>query len=365
MVDNFTGAGAQNGVTNLAGAKVAISQINSSGGVLGCPLKLSTSDDGSDYTKDLPLLEQALVSHKYAMAWDGDFGCVTTAPLVTRLKALQISGCSSTSFATKANPTIFDVTPIAARSAMIAARYELSKGIKRFALFVDNTAIGQGEDTAMTALVKKAGGTVTDVEQLSLSGIDFSSAIQRAKASNPQVIFTDLFGAAGGHLHQDLATSGWKIPFIGGSNESATALKGLVPLSDLNGGLEVGPATMASPSNAVRTSFISDLKAQGSPINTFLYGFANAHDPLILFAWAANQTGSLNPQTIATKLHNSGNVPVPNLVQGTTTGYTPTCGEWNPLGGFAVMKAGFYNQGRLPLIATETSPPLPPVLQQC
>lgn len=367
LIDNFTGAGAQNGTANKAGAQIAIDDVNKAGGVLGCPIQMDTFDDGSDYSKDPALMQKALSSGKYKMVWNGDFGCVTSAPLITRAKALSISGCAQTNFADKANPTIFDVTPIAGRGAMVAAQYGLKKGYKKWALLVDSTELGRGDQVAMSDLIKKGGGTVTDVERLDLSGINFSSAVQRAKASNPDVIFTDLFGAAAGHLKHDIQTSGWNVPQIGGDNEAATAFKGLVPLNAVqgNGNVVTGPISMSAPPDKAHAAFISALKAKGVAINEFLYGYINAHDPIVLFSWAANQVGSLDPSKMADKLHNSGNVKIPGLLQGDTTGYTPTCGEWNPQGGMAIMKAGFYTDGTLPLVEKATAPPLPQSLNDC
>jgi hypothetical protein len=174
-----------------------------------------------------------------------------------------------------------------------------------------------------------------------------------------------MFGAAAAHVKLDIATAGWKIPQYGGAAESASSFKGLVPLADV-GNYEVGPDSMAYPSTPATQKFVNSLKASGVTINNYLFGYGNGHDPITLFAWAANQTHSLNPMTIATKLHKSGNVRVPGLVEGKTTGFTPTCGEWDPKQGFAIVKAGYYNDGRLPFIKYASAPlPLPSDLGAC
>jgi branched-chain amino acid transport system substrate-binding protein len=366
LVDNFTGAGAQNGTANLGGAKVAIDEINKAGGVLGCPIKLDTVDDGSDYAKDLPLMQKAISSKKYAMVVNSDFACVTTAPLLQRMKILSVSACAQTKFATKNNPLIFDTVYIAARAAAVAADFGLKKGYKKWALMVDNTELGKGDVAAIKDRVAKGGGQVVDVEQLPLDGVNFSAAVQRAKSTNPDVIFTDLFGAAAGHLKSDILSAGWNVPQIGGFDEGATSFKGLAPAKALAGQYVVSQATMASPSDPLRQKFVDNLKARNVTIDTFLFGFANGHDPLTLFAWAANKTGSLDAQKMADYLHSNGDTEVPGLIQAKTSGYTPTCGEWNAKDGLAVMKAGFYDDsGRLPKVEIATAPPLPASLNEC
>jgi hypothetical protein len=98
--------------------------------------------------------------------------------------------------------------------------------------------------------------------------------------------------------------------------------------------------------------FIHAVEKDGVKITTSLDSYTNIYDALLLFAWAANETHSLHAATLATKLHDSGSVQVPGLVQGPSTGYTPTSGEWN--GRLAVMKEGFFNLGRLAPISYTT-----------
>jgi branched-chain amino acid transport system substrate-binding protein len=357
LESNFTGAGSDNGTASIGGATAGVNQINKSGGVLGCRVGIKKLDDASDYTTDLPLLEQATGSATYPLVITADFGCVGDAPYITRQHLLSISTCAQTNFATAANPTIFDTDYLAARIFSVGVQDALSKGYKKLALIVDNSQLGKDNVAAATRLVTKAGGKITDVETLDLSGIDFTSAVLRARASNPQALVDDIFGAASGHLRTEIHTAGWNIPIIGGVDDAATSFKGLVPLSYLKGDV-VGPASMAFPSNPTLTKFIASLKAAGVNITSYLFGYGGVHDDLTLWAWAANKTKSLDPTTIATKLHSSGNVAIPGLVEGKTTGYTATCGEWNATGGVAIMKEGFYNEGRLPALKIVTAPAL-------
>src|ERR1700691_1197319 len=67
LVTNVTGSGSDNGLPNVAGAKVAISQINAAGGVLGKKVVLVVKDDQSNYANDLPLVESATGSYNYPL----------------------------------------------------------------------------------------------------------------------------------------------------------------------------------------------------------------------------------------------------------------------------------------------------------
>jgi ABC-type branched-subunit amino acid transport system substrate-binding protein len=327
---------------------------------MGCPLELKTIDDGSDYTQTLPLLQKAVSEENFAMVMSSDFGCVTTAPYLTREQILSISACAQTHFANSENPTIFDTDYVAARPAMVAVKRAMKEGHKKIALLVDNTQLGADDIAAVTPIVEEEGGEITDTERLNEEGVNFSSAVQRAKASNPEVVFTDMFGAAAGHLRTDINSAGWEIPDAGGQSETATSFEQLkIPLEWLKNTTLVGSASMAIPSTPIREQFIKELEAHGVDIKTFMFAYAASHDDITLFAWGANETESLDAETIAQKLHESGEVKIPNLVQGETTGYTPESGEWNAKEGVAVLKAGYYDKGRLPSVEITEAPPLP------
>jgi ABC-type branched-subunit amino acid transport system substrate-binding protein len=361
LVTNVTGSGSQNGTANIDGTKVAIAEVNKAGGVLGHKLVLDVRDDASDDTQDLPLLQSATASYKYPLVMNSDPAAASTAPYIARQGLLEICGCAAEKLAepSAANPTIFDTDYVGARPMDAAAQYALSKGYKRVAVFLQEGEFGQADLQALTPLISKAGGTITDTEFLSFTGVDFSAAIARARATHAQALLTDVFGAADAHLRVEIHDSGWDIPIISGSNDAATAMQGLVPLADLAGSVVVGPASMSYPSGPAAQQFITSLQAAGVKVTNYLYGYAGDHDAVILFAWAANQTHSLNASTIAAKLHASGNVAIPGLVEGTTTGYTPTSGEWDATSGLALMKSGYYNLGRLPLIKPVSAPALP------
>jgi branched-chain amino acid transport system substrate-binding protein len=357
-VANFSGSGSQNGEAVLAGADLAIKRVNSAGGADGCQVVMDTQDDASDYTKDLPEMQEATSQHNYALVMNPDYGASATAQYVARQNLLEIANVGQPNYTEPSAPypTIFDTGFLSSRATDVAAQYALSKNYRRIALIVDNTTYGASDIKAMQPLVKSLGGTITDIEQIDTSGVDFTAAIQRVKASRPQAVIIDIFGAAAAHLITEIHQLGLQVPIIGGQTTSATSFQGLVPASYLTGEIMVGPSSMVYPSDKTTQDFINSLQANGVSISNFLWGYTQTYNAILLFSWAANQTHSLDAVTLANKLHASGSVPIPGLVGSTTTGYTPTSGEWNPELGLAVMKAGYYNLGRLPLIKITSAP---------
>jgi branched-chain amino acid transport system substrate-binding protein len=359
LVTGLTGVAGYSGQADLGGTKAGVDEVNKAGGVLGCKLVLDVRDDGSNFAQSLPLMEAAASNYHYPLVMNPDIGAPTTAPYINSHKLLEIIAdeTGQTAEPEVPFPTIFETILLSPHAMDVATQYALSQGYKRIAVIVDNTTTGTNDLKAMTPLVQAAGASITDTERVDEAGIDFTSAVERARASNPQVVLMDIFQTAAAHVLTEIHDIGWKVPIVGGTDLAASNFKGLVPVAYLNGGVVASQASMAYPSNAVTERFIQQIQAEGVTISQYLFGYTAQYDAVLLFAWAAQQTHSLDAETIAQKLHDSGHVAIPGLVDSQTTGYSPTSGEWN--GRVAIMKMGFYNLGRLPLIRYATAPPLP------
>jgi branched-chain amino acid transport system substrate-binding protein len=350
LVTSVTGDGSSWGQPNEQGAEAAVKHVNSTGGVLGCQLDLDVIDNGSNFSEALSLLQRAASSTHFAMVSTPDTSAPTMAPWLNANKILEIGGAADPDIAEPSvpYPDNFE-TFIPASATMIAGlKYGLSEGYKRFALLVNDQADGESIPPALAPYVKAAGATITDTEHLDFSGVDFTPAIERAQASKPQALLVNLFGPALGHLITEIHDAGWQIPIIGGDDNGGTNLDGLVPSSYLTDNVVIAPAAEASPASAATQAFINDLDAAGVTISQPIPSYACEYDAVILFAWAAEQTHSLNAGTLAAKLHSTGTTPVPGLVDSSTTGYTPTSGEW--AGQLAIMKEAYLSQGQLPLV---------------
>jgi branched-chain amino acid transport system substrate-binding protein len=358
LVTALTGAASQNGQSTLAGVKLAVKDVNAAGGVLGCPIQLTVKDDASNYAQDLPIVEQATSSTSYALVMPETFGAPSVAPYLNRQGLLTIASVGGTTF-TEPNepyPMIFDMGFLPELPIDVGVQYALSKGYTKIAAIFDNSYYGQSELAGLKSFLQGKDATLVNSESVSESSIDFTSAIIRARASDPDVLLVDLFGTAAAHLQQDLAAAAWNVPVIGGESVNATAYQGLVPLADLKNMTSVGAAVMAQTADPTVAKFISQLNQAGVKINAFMLGYASPYDAVKMFTWAAEQTKSVESKIIAAKLHDSGNVTIPGLVGVTTTNYTPTSGQWRPVNGLSIMKGGYFVNGQLPLIKTAITP---------
>ena len=163
----------------------------------------------------------------------------------------------------------------------------------------------------------------------------------------------ELFGAVVGHFLNDFATSGSKIPLYGGLGTFATNIPAIVssPAAYQNL-LVVGPGAATYPSRPVVLNYLNALKTfpggQNS-IDNNLTTSGGTYDALWLFAWAANQTHSLDSSVLTKFLETHGTTAVPGLLNGVATGYTPQDHMFTDKY-LALANAGPLNKGRLKLI---------------
>lgn len=352
LVTDTTGAGSQNGLASLSAAKVGIAQVNKGGGVLGCPVALTFKDEGGDPTQDVPLVQQALSSHSYADVITADFGGGSAVPYLMRRKVLMITSLGAGIGNPKVNPYFFDVVPTAGSTDVYAVKAAVGQGHKKIAVLVQNNDIGNGSEAGFKAGAAQYGGQIVDVERVDPNATDATPAVLRARNSGAQALIIDVGGAVTAHVLNDIANVGWKVPTYGGLALFASNIAGLVPPSSYANLLATGSAVATYPSPPVVQQFIAALK--GTPaLKTNLLQAANIHDDIILLAWAANQTHSLDPATITKFLEDHGNSAVPGLLMAVNTGYSPTSHDFHGAHSVALAKAGPFLNEQLKRIAYE------------
>jgi branched-chain amino acid transport system substrate-binding protein len=354
VVTNITGAGAQNGQAGEETVKYTVGQINKAGGVLGCPIHADIKDEASDPTKDVPLVEEAVSQKKYAEVIVSDFGAGSAVPYLTREKILNITAIGAGLGNPKINPYFFDMTPVLGNTVQYAVKQAVvNNGHKKLAAIVQDSDLGNNSAAGIAAAAKRYGAQVTDVERVDETAVDFTAALQRAKNSGADALIIDVAGAAAGHILTDRLTLGWTVPTYGGLGLFAANIAATSPPAAYKGLDLVGPTVGTYPNRPVVQQFINGLKAAGATaaFQANLLEPANFHDDLILFAWAANQTKSLDAATISDFLQTHGNTPVPGLIYGVTTGFSPTSHENTGEGTLASAAAGPFKDGQLKRIA--------------
>lgn len=188
--------------------KLAISDINDNGGVLGRDLDLVSYDAQSDNTKYTQFANAAAQKEKVAVLMGGVTSAAREAirPVVDRTKTLyfyneQYEGgvCDKNTFNT-------GVVPSQQLAALIP--YAVKNFGKKLYVVAADYNYGQISATWVEKYAKKAGATVVGTKFVPLESSDFGSIINGIQSAKPDVVVSLLVG--GNHIafYRQFASSG-------------------------------------------------------------------------------------------------------------------------------------------------------------
>ncbi len=309
----FTGGSSSMGVSMRDGVKLAITEINKAGGVLGRPLVGVERDDearnelGVQIAQELINKEKvvatvgfintgvALASQRfYQEAEIPVFNNVATGTVVTQQFAAPKEKTNYI-FRNAANDII--------QSAMIVDEAITRRGFKKPAILADSTNYGQlGREDLVRALTAKGIKPVAE-EKFNIKDTDMTAQLLRAKEAGADVILTYGIGPELAQIANGQAKLGWKVPLIGSWTLSMSSF---IDTAATNGDGAVMPQTFIQVANTPkRKAFIEAYQAaykterMPSPVSA-----AQGYDSIYLLAAAIQQANSTDGRKIREALEN-------------------------------------------------------------
>lgn len=195
--------------TSLRDAEMmAIEEINASGGVLGQKIEPVVEDGASDWPTFAEKARKLLEQDKVATI----FGCWTSAsrkavlPVVEKHNGLlwypvQYEGLES-------SPNIFYTGAAPNQQIVPAVEWLLKQGKKRFFLLGSDYVFPRTANQIIKAQLQAQGGTVVGEEYTPLGHTDYSTLINKIKATKPEVIFNTLNGDSNVAFFKQLQSAG-------------------------------------------------------------------------------------------------------------------------------------------------------------
>ena len=309
----FTGGSASMGVSMRDGVKLAVSEINAAGGVMGRPIQLVERDDEAKNELGVQIAQElinkenvvatvgyintgvALASQRfYQEAEIPVFNNVATGSVVTK----QFAGPEFKAnyiFRNSANDTI--------QSAMIAEEAVKRQGFKKPAILADSTNYGQLGKTDLTNALQKMNVTPVATEKFNVGDTDMTAQLLRAKEAGADVILTYAIGPELAQIANGMAKLGWKVPMIGSWTLSMATF---IDTAGANGDGAMMPQTfIQQPSTPKRKAFIEayqkayNIDRMPSPVSA-----AQGYDSVYLLAAAITQAKSTEGRAIREALEN-------------------------------------------------------------
>ena len=304
----LSGSQAAFGQAAVEGVQLAISQINSSGGLGGRPVHLILRDTNSDAQESAAIVRQ-LVSESKVVALIGEIASESSlmaAPVAAELGIPMISPGSTHADITKAGPGIFRVCFVDPFQGRVMSKFASSIGVTKAAILFDP------DDHYSAALAKSfeedflaRGGIITDKETCTASASDFAVQLEAIKAKSPEVIFLPVYYTLAAAIIRQARPRGLDQPFIGTDGwESPDFLK--IGAKDVDNSYFASHFSAGAPSERTR-EFVKAFQAEYSsePLALAALGY----DAMNFLADGIRRSGSTEPTALRTALAETKDFP--------------------------------------------------------
>jgi branched-chain amino acid transport system substrate-binding protein len=297
----FTGGSAPMGVSMRDGAKLAITEINAQGGVLGRKLEAVERDDEAKNERGVQIAQElinkekvsatvgfintgvALASQRfYQEAKIPVINNVATGTMITKQFADQPENYV---FRTSANDLI--------QSSMIVDQAVKKQKYSKLAILADSTNYGQLGREDLERALERNGVKAVSVEKFNIKDVDMTPQLLKAKQAGAQAVLTYGIGPELAQIANGMEKLNWKVPMIGSWTLS---MANFIDNAGKNGEGTLMPQTFIQDPNTPKRkafidNYIKNYKPAGGRIPSPVSA-AQGYDSIYLLAAAMKQANS-------------------------------------------------------------------------
>jgi len=307
----LTGGSSPMGVSMRDGAKLAVTEINAKGGLLGRKIELIERDDEAKNERGVQIAQElinkekvvaalgyinsgvALASQRfYQEAKIPVMNNVATASVITKQFADQPENYV---FRNSANDTI--------QSAMIVEEVVTRRKYTKVAILADATNYGQLGREDLEKALKAKGITAVAIEKYNIKDVDMTPQLLKAKEAGAQVVITYGIGPELAQIANGMIKLDWKVPMMGSWTLS---MGNFIDNAGKNADGATMPQTfIQEPNTPKRKSFIEAYQKAykvsriPSPVSA-----AQGYDSVYLLVAAMKQAGSTEGPKVLNALEN-------------------------------------------------------------
>ena len=225
---SITGRDASFGEVSLRGARLAVDELNSAGGVLGRPVELVVEDNRSLAGESATAAKKLIARDRVAVLV-GECSSARTleaAPIAQAAGIPLITPAATSPKVTQSGDAIFRVCFIDPfQGDVIAAFARQRLGLKRAALLIEAGApysVGLAEYFEKT--FKALGGEIVASQKYSGADTDFRAQLTAIRAAQPDAIFLPGYYVAAGLVARQARELGIRATLLGGDGFEAPQL---------------------------------------------------------------------------------------------------------------------------------------------
>jgi branched-chain amino acid transport system substrate-binding protein len=328
----FTGGSSSMGVSMRDGVRLAVDEINKSGGLLGRQIVLVERDDEARNERGVQIAQELVNKEKVVAA----VGYINTGVALASERFFQeakipvMNNVATGSIVTHQfddqpeNYVFRNAANDSIQAPMIVEEAITRRGFKKVAILADSTNYGQlGREDLEKALALK-GVKAVAVEKFNIKDVDMTAQLLKAKEAGAEVVLTYGIGPELAQIANGMNKLGWKVPMIGSWTLSmANYIDNAGPGGE---GARMPQTFVQEPTTPKRQSFIISYLKTFNPKNNRMdspVSAAQGYDSVYLLAAAIKQAGSTDGPKIKAALEDL-KTPVEGVVTTYNRPFTKT-----------------------------------------
>ncbi|MGA4641066.1 urea ABC transporter substrate-binding protein [Stutzerimonas stutzeri] len=300
IIHSLTGTMAISEASVVDAEKLAIDEINASGGVLGKTIEPIVEDGASDWPTFAEKARKLLENDHVAAT----FGAYTSAsrkavlPVFERNKGLLYYPTFYEGL--EKSPAIIYTGAEASQQTLAAVTWLMANKGKSVYLVGSDYIWPRTTNKLARASVTKQGGSIVGEDYLPLGNIEFSSVINKIKAAKPDIVLSTIVGGSNVAFYKQLKAAG-----IDSSNQTLMALavteEEIIGIGAENlSGFLTCMSYFQSLKNPVNEKFVAAFKARYGEQRVVGDPMAAAYTAVYLWKKAVEKAGSFDvPAVIA------------------------------------------------------------------
>jgi branched-chain amino acid transport system substrate-binding protein len=306
----FTGRLASLGQAMIQGAKVAQSQINAAGGVLGRKVQLVTGDTSCDVADGVTAVNQMLTKNVSGVIGPETQEINGVEPILDANHIVDEFQGGDTARDHQADPLFFRDSPSDSQLGVAMALYAHQKGYKRAVMLFYSDPAAQTFLKPVHDTFTKLGGTILKTIIVTPDQTSYLSQVRQAISAHPQVIFTQEDPPTAAVLFREFKQlGGGSIPWVGTDVTSGSDYLKAIGLGTAHSVLTsiYGTSVTGTATSAFVTGFDSLFPSQkaAGPLANANY----AYDALISLALADDYAKTTSGTTVAKDMTKVTNPP--------------------------------------------------------
>ena len=307
----FTGGSSSMGVSMRDGVRLAVAEINKSGGVLGRQLLVVERDDEAKNERGVQIAQELISKEKVTAA----VGYINTGVALASQRFFQeakipvMNNVATGSIITQQfkdqpdNYIFRNAAHDSIQAPMIVEEAITRRGFKKVAILADSTNYGQlGREDLEKALAAK-GLKAVAVEKFNIKDVDMTAQLLKAKEAGADAVLTYGIGPELAQIANGMTKLGWKVPMVGSWTLSmANYIDNAGPGGE---GARMPQTFIQEPTTPKRQAFIINYLKTFNPKNARIdspVSAAQGYDSIYLLAAAIKQANSTDGPKIKAAL---------------------------------------------------------------